>query len=167
MQFEYDKYGSAFLDMRLHKLRIQITDQMDFAFETHGIDIPSTCISLVLYLLERPTASIAQLAEGTNYSHQLINQRLTQLEALSFSKRVPDTRDRRRMLITLTPVGIKQARKLENFLTITSDVFDDIFEEIGIDLQAAVTAARAAISTRSILNRINAQPQKPSKHATS
>jgi len=155
MQFDYDQYGSAFVDMRLHKLRSLVTAQFDMLFEEHDIEIPSACVSVILFLAQGRRVSISQIAESTGYSHQLISQRLSQLEALSLAKRVDNTRDRRKWLIALTKKGRAEAARVESFLSVARRVVDDLFLEIGVDLDLALIAATDALILESVSARAN------------
>lgn len=148
MPFDYDRYGSAFVDMRLHKLRSLMTSQFDILFEEHGIQIPSACVSVILFLAHGHRASIAQIAESTGYSHQLISQRLSLLESLSLAKRVQDPRDGRKWLIALTKKGRVQAERVEDFLSIARHVVDDLFVEIDVDLDRVLIAASDAMKRK-------------------
>lgn len=154
MKFDYDKHENAFLAMRLHRLRTLITEQSDRLFETAGLMVPSPCISVMLFLLEYSPASIRQVADGLGYSHQLINQRLVQLEQLQYVRRLDDVRDRRKCLITLTADGKNQAAIVRDYLPLASRAFGQLFAEIGVDLADALEAAETALDNDPLASRV-------------
>jgi DNA-binding MarR family transcriptional regulator len=153
LKFDFEKYGSAFLAMRLHRLRVLITDQSEELFEHFGLVAPSSCVSTILFLKERKSASIAQIAKATEYSHQLTSQRLLQLEELGLADRQAHERDGRRVLIALTPAGKKQAARIEEFLVLASKLMDGLFEELGCDLDLVLIHATENLTMNSLRKR--------------
>ena len=154
MQFDYDQYGSAFIDMRLHRLRVLITAQLDEFFAEAGVAIPSPCVSVVLFLAQRRKASISSIAETLGYSHQLITQRLLQLEELKCIHRLEDPRDRRKRLIALTAKGRRQATLLQETLPRAAEAFDALFDDLKINLPAAVKDIEKALKNDPLTDRL-------------
>ena len=153
-RFDFTAWGSAFVDARLHKLRETITRQSDLLFQEQGVEIPSSCTSVVLFLAPERRASIAQIADALGYSHQLINQRLAQLEAQAFVERRSDQRDRRRRLIALTAAGRRQAQLLEALLPRVAMAFQRLFDEIGVDLEQGLSSCMDALHARPLTRRV-------------
>ena len=153
MRFEYERYGSAFLDMRLHRLRSTITEQLDVLFLQNDIGIPSTCISTILFLDQVKCANISQIAKATGYSHQLINQRLAQLESLSLVNRLEDVLDRRKLSLALTNKGKKEAKKVDVLLEQAGRLINDLYEEIEINLDRVLVAAQQALDDNPLYAR--------------
>jgi DNA-binding MarR family transcriptional regulator len=160
LEFNFDSYGSAFLAMRLHRLRVLITAQSDELFLEQGVVVPSHCVSVVLLVARKNRVSIAQIADMLGYSHQLINQRLSQLEAMSLTKRRDHVRDKRKCMIELTAKGRREAAALEATLPLASRAFEEMFLEIGIDLERALRAATEALAARSLGARVASLSQK-------
>lgn len=155
MDFDFQRYGSAFLDKYLHGLRVLITDQSDRLFEFHDIRAPSPCISVVLFLDERRRANITQIASALGYSHQLINQRLSQLERLKLVRRYRDVKDRRKSLLTLTPAGKAEAEKMRSLLPRIAEAFDALFVEENANLPTAISSVSSALEEKSLAERIS------------
>lgn len=153
MQFDFDKYGSAFLAVKLHKLRTLISAQCEDIFAEHDIAVPSSCVSIVLVLKQKKTASISQIAASTTYSHQLVSQHLAKLEALNLVKRTTDKRDNRRLMISLTDAGIPEAEKLDAVLHKLSQIFDALFTELDCDLQRYLISATMMLQTKPLSDR--------------
>ena len=161
--FDYDRFGSAFVDMRLHRLRVLITEQSDELFRERGIEASSAAASVLLLLLERQHASITQIADALGYSHQLINHRLKQLESLGQITRITDTRDRRKWLVKLTAKGRTEAQKVAETLPLIASAFDALFERAGVNLSSALEEARAELAATPLTTRL--QSQKKQKRA--
>lgn len=156
-----EQNSPAFLAMYLHRLRKLITSQTDQLFEEKGVLVPSSCVSVMLYLLENKKASITELSEKLGYSHQLINQRLAILLEMTLISKTADPRDRRRSRITLTRRGANQARKLLELLPVTSQAFLALFDEVGIDLSAVITQAGKLLESNPLTNRVARTEKRP------
>ena len=157
--FDYDRYGNAFVDRRLHKLRVLITEQSDEVFVERGITAPSACVSVILFLQDKGNGSIAQIAEALGYSHQLINHRLQQLEKAGFTTRFADPRDKRKWRIKLTTRGLREAERVEEALPLIARAFDDLFSDLDVDLTLKLKDLHSALSKQPIGNRIKAETQ--------
>lgn len=153
MKFDFDKYGSAFLAMRLHRLRLVITAQSDVLLEQLDIRVPSSCVSVVLFLKERKAASISQIAAGTDYSHQLISQRLAQLEKLKLINRDSNELDGRKLLIRLTKKGENQAVQLEKMIEVSAEIMNGIYSEIDCDLDEVLDNATSLLKNKPMAER--------------
>lgn len=154
MTFDFDAHGSAFLARNLHRLRRLVTEQSDAMFEDAEIDVPSSCVSTMLLLARERPSSIAAVAAGTGYSHQLVSQRLALLERLGLVRATPNARDRRKRNIALTESGAAQAQLIAEFLQSAGAAFEDLEREIGIDLSDAVGRAAEALARRPLRARI-------------
>lgn len=155
--FRYERHGSVFLARRLHKLRELITDQSDEVFIHEGITAPSHCVSVLLYLNQTRNCSISKIADKLGYSHQLINYRLTQLTDLGFVERIQDDRDRRRRLMSLTKKGRSEVHKIETALPKIAATFDHLFEDIGVELNEALSLAFQQLKDRPLVDRIQSE----------
>ena len=154
MAFDYDRYGNAFLAMRLHRLRSKVTEQCDVMFAENGLRIPTACVSVMLFLAETNRTSIATIAKETGYSHQLVTQRLAQLEALKMVERFENVADRRKWNIRLTRRGHTEAAKILEFLDHATAAFSNLFDELGADLDHLLTEADRLLDVRPLGERI-------------
>ncbi len=155
--FNYVQYGNAFLDMRLHQLRVLLTEQTDDIFEKNGIAVASSSVSVVLFLFENSSGSAAKLASSLGYSHQLISHRITQLEAASLVERFPDDQDRRKSVIKLTPLGKKEAKKIKKILPAVAYAIDSALGSSNLNLSAKLADLHQTFVQTSIGERIEQQ----------
>ncbi|GAM97722.1 hypothetical protein U91I_01349 [alpha proteobacterium U9-1i] len=134
-----------------------MTEQCDRAFAAFGVEIPSPCSSVALFLAERGEASIAEIARATGYSHQLISQRLALLESLSFCERIGSATDKRKLRVQLSRKGRAQVKKLEQALARLSDAVEGLNAEIGVDLGAAASAMQRALDASPLIERMTSK----------
>lgn len=125
---------NAFLAASLHRLRVLISNQADELFSKYNLMTPSSCVSTMLYLEGISEASIASISKETDYSHQLVNQRLKKLERFKLIKRSPSIKDKRKKTISLTAKGEMEVKKIRELLVDISGEFESIFKELGVDL---------------------------------
>lgn len=147
------EHQDAFLAMYLHRLRRLVSMQCDVLFDEYGIRAPSHATSVFLYLLERRRASITELADALNYSHQLMNQRLGVLEDLGLIERLPDPKDGRKVLFRLTRRGSAEANRIAKVIPIAAAAIEDLFAEMGVNLREKADLACQLLAEKSILYR--------------
>lgn len=145
---------AAFLARDLHRLRQEITAQSDLVMIAAGIDIPSSCTSLTLSLLEG-SQSASDLADMLGYSHQLTTQRINMLLKLELVTREASKSDARKKVIVLTDEGRRQAGRLRALLPKIDQAFRGLFDEIGFPLGRACRDALQSLGKSPVLNRID------------
>lgn len=149
----FTKLDAAFLARDLHRLRQEITEQSDLVLIAAEIDVPSSCTSLVLSLLEHEK-SAAELSKSLGYSHQLVTQRINLLLRLGLVVRTPSARDARKKSILLTPEGARQTKRLQALLPELDAAFRGLFDEIGFPLGRACRDALQSLTERPVLKRV-------------
>ena len=152
--FDFDQFGSAFVDMRLHRLRVLITEQSDALFAESGLKAPSSCVSVLLFLKAHKQASIVQISDRLGYSHQLIAHRLKLLDNLGLTAKFADMKDRRRALIKLTAAGLNEASKIERLLPEIAKVFDELSAEFSVNLSEVLDSIRGELVMNSLSDRV-------------
>ncbi len=153
MNFSFEEYGNAFLAVHLHRLRELVSAQCDKLYKDGGSKIPSHCTSLLLILPGNSNLSVMQLAAHLDYSHQLINQRVGILENLNLIERLPDSDDKRRKIIRLTPAGKREARKVRKLLEDIRYAIDQLVTELDVDLLPKLQQAEHALQSNPIYLR--------------
>lgn len=151
--FDFDTFGATFLARDLHRLRVLISDQSDRVFEASGVDFPSHCASVVLYLERADEASVMTLAAVLGYSHQLVMQRLNILTRRELVRRYKDPGDRRRTLVSLTKKGRAQARKLGQVLQRIDEGLSAALSDVDPDLQGKVRRLGETLRQTPLLER--------------
>ena len=140
--------------LRAKQLVDRLYDQMADALIEKGLNIISKTMGIVQLLFSEGPKSQADIAERLKYSHQLTAQRLAWLYDHKFIISERDPRDARRRLVQLTPPGMAEGEKLQAFLPLLLDAYEDLFREIEIDLDAAVQKADRALDQIPLKNRL-------------
>lgn len=142
--------------LRAKHLVDRLYDQMAEALVENGLTIISKTMGIVQLLYSEGAKSQADIAERLKDSHQLTAQRLSWLYDNDFVVSERDPTDQRRRLVQLTPAGMAEGEKLQAFLPRLTDAYGTLFEEINIDLDAAIQKADRALKETSLKIRMNA-----------
>jgi DNA-binding MarR family transcriptional regulator len=120
-----------------------------------GLNIISKTMGIVQLLYSEGAKSQADIADRLKYSHQLTAQRLSWLYDNEFIVSERDPKDARRRLVQLTLAGLQEGEKLQAFLPRLIEAYDGLFEEIEIDLDAAVQKADRALQETPLKARMS------------
>ena len=140
--------------LRAKHLAERLYDQMADALVEQGLNIISKTMGIVQLLYSEGAKSQAEIAERLKYSHQLTAQRLAWLYENDFVVSERDQKDARRRLVQLTPAGLEEGEKLQAFLPILRKAYGELFEEIEIDLDAAIQKADRALEAVPLKRRM-------------
>ncbi|WP_375203263.1 MarR family winged helix-turn-helix transcriptional regulator [Hyphococcus sp.] len=151
----------AFVGNALGRLVDVISEQGDTLLEAAGLSFPSRASSTMLLIEERGDLSIADITRELRQPHQLVAQRIDLLAEKGLVVRMADPSDGRRKILRLSSKGKKEAVILKERLQGAAIAFDEIFDEIGVNLSEAAEAASVALKHVSLGERINALNQKP------
>lgn len=141
--------------LRTKHLVDRLYDQMADALVDKGLSIISKTMGIVQLLYSEGAKSQADIAERLKYSHQLTAQRLSWLYDNEFVVSERDPKDARRRLVQLTSTGLQEGEKLQAFLPRLIKAYDALFEEIEIDLDAAVQKADRALQENPLKARMS------------
>lgn len=141
--------------LRTKHLVDRLYDQMADALVEKGLNIISKTMGIVQLLYSEGAKSQADIAERLKYSHQLTAQRLSWLYDNEFAVSERDPKDARRRLVQLTSAGLAEGEKLQAFLPRLIEAYDALFEEIEIDLDAAVQKADRALQETPLKARMS------------
>ncbi|WP_440958580.1 MarR family winged helix-turn-helix transcriptional regulator [Oceanicaulis sp. LC35] len=144
---------AAFL-LRLSRLEDLLSDQLQAALGAAGHDLKTQTTGVLNLLHHGGPAPITALSEAMGVSHQLVSQRLTPLLKAGLVELKPDPEDGRRKQVSLTRAGALQAEALQAFLDQLDQAYLDLFEELGVDLDALVSRAQAALTRRALSQRM-------------
>ena len=131
--------------LRAKHLVDRLYDQMAEALVDEGLNIVSKTMGIVQLLYSEGPKSQADIAERLKYSHQLTAQRLSWLYDNEFVVSERDPNDARRRLVQLTSAGMAEGERLQAFLPLLIGAYEDLFQEIDIDLDAAIQKADLAL----------------------
>jgi DNA-binding MarR family transcriptional regulator len=144
---------SAAFAMRVGQLATTIYEQMDGWLAEEQVKLPGYTTSIVQTLYHAGPQSISDLASRLQLSHQLASQRVQWLVREGFAAVASSTEDRRIRIVKLTRAGRTEGDKLQRFLPKLEAAYDDVFEQLGLDLHDAVVRASAALADRPLTTR--------------
>ena len=147
--------------LRTKHLVDRLYDQLADALVEKGLIIISKTMGIVQLLYSEGAKSQADIAERLKYSHQLTAQRLSWLYDNEFVVSERDPEDARRRLVQLTSAGLQEGEKLQAFLPQLIEAYDALFEEIEIDLDAAVQKADRALQENPLIARMSPSTEVP------
>lgn len=151
--YEQLPIASSFTGARAQRLASLISEQGDAFLEAAGLVTPARCVSTILYLDHNGPASLVEIARALDEQHQLTAHRAKQLENLSIVTREADPNDQRRRTFHLTRKGKGEAKRVEARCRQAIDVFEDVSQEIGFDLNRVLDLAYEALKRRSMTGR--------------
>ncbi|MEQ9315017.1 MAG: hypothetical protein RLN72_04140, partial [Henriciella sp.] len=153
MLLQYLDTDAAFA-LRTKHLVDRLDDQIADALIEKGLKIVTKTMGIVQLLYSEGAKSQADIADRLKYSHQLTAQRLAWLYDNDFAISERDPSDARRRLVQLTSAGMSEGKKLQSFLPKLIDAYQSLFEEIEIDLDAAIQRAHRALDGTPLKTRM-------------
>ncbi|BDX00477.1 MarR family winged helix-turn-helix transcriptional regulator [Maricaulis maris] len=136
------------------------------AFEQLGIPLDARKISIVLALHRHGPLSSSELADRIGHSRQLIEARLKPVVADGFLVSRIDPQDSRKRVYDFAdsakPVVADVLATMADF----EIVYDEIWAELGVDLEQALKAFETALKARTLTQRLLARfphhnPEEP------
>jgi len=146
----------AFVSNLLLRLVDLIANQGDDLLREAEITIPARAVACVLFIGDKREASLADIAKALDESHQLAAHRVEGLIGLDLIERSDDPRDRRRKILSLTPKGRTQYKRLRARLAEIEAALSGLYEEIGIHIPTIIEQAIEALHRTPLLDRIHA-----------
>ncbi len=148
-----DSLGPAFLGLQLYRLLGVIDGQGNEVLKQSDFPYPSRIASTYVVLMRDGPSSLTQIGKRLGMPHQLVAQRAKLMQTEGLVEYVPDPTDGRRTFLQLTAKGKAEAKKLTATFEQVSAVYEDVFEEIGVDLFDAMLKFRSALERASIAQR--------------
>lgn len=139
------KIEFAYVAKRAKDFNLLVAQQAEILYRQRGMIFP-VYVSSTLELIGRmEPVSQADLRVELDQPHQLIAHRLKELEKIELISRITDPKDKRRSLISLSPLGKVQFAILQNFTSEASSVFGKLFDELEVNLSHVLGEAISSI----------------------
>lgn len=155
-----DSLGPAFLGLQLYHVLKRIDVQGDSSLESSGLPVPSRLASSLMVLRNQAPLSLVDIARLLDMPHQLAAQRVKLLKTLRLIEERPDPDDGRRVLLSLNKRGREQAEAVLKLGDQVAGIYQDIFDEIGVDVFDALVRFREALDRQSLQSRLEQIDQK-------
>jgi len=154
-------YKRSFIGKYADDLGQLISTQIKPVYTAMGITVPVKSCSLVHTLAHLKQASLVELAQHLNQSHQLVKQKIPRLLELDILSQSQDPNDKRRTLYQLTAAGQQQAAILNQ--DPMADIYQQLSEEVGFDIQQVLTRAIDQLQHKDLLTRYTEHNTKNTK----
>ncbi len=151
---QVDSLGSSFLGLQLHQLLSIINSQGDVLLQQQNIDIPSRTASTIMLIKNNDSMSVTELGAALDMSHQLVGHRIKLLKSKEIITEIKDRKDKRKSVLVLTESGKMVAQYLENIIRQVEKAYEDLFEELGVNVFEIIKKAKKALSNKTILQRL-------------
>lgn len=138
----------AFMAKSVFDLHCLIQSQSEEIYTEKEMGFPVFASSTLLFLSNVESASIMQISQGLNLSHQLASQRLKIMLKLKLVEGIKDDNDKRRTLYHLTPKGKEKSEILNLYCLDAAQAFKDLSDEIGVDIQSVLNSAITALQNK-------------------
>lgn len=145
---------TAYLGKHAQNLIFKTLEQEAEIYEMRGIVFPVRASSTIEMINRKPGISLSEIGRALGFPHQLVAQRIKILSQMSLIEKRADPKDRRRSGFYLTRIGKKQAMLLQCCVEDISQVYAELYEEIGCDLPAKLILAIKALENQPIIQRL-------------
>lgn len=146
--------GLPFLAHRLKRASESILEGTGPFLALHSFDAPARSASTLLLLRSEGPLGVTEIARRLSLTHPLVIKLVRALLMAGYVSETADALDGRRRLIGLTPLGEQQSDALGALTATMTKTLIELFEEMGIDLYAAVERFEAAVEKRPIRERL-------------
>lgn len=150
----FDVFAPAFFARRASILVEKIITQGGAAMKAFGLRAPVPAISTLLALRDAEQ-SVTEIAASLGVTHAAIIKNVRLLEREGLVERKSDDKDARRKPLRLTEDGKAEARRAIAFLDAASHAYAEVFDEIGVDMDAAIVKMEAAFARKSFADRLH------------
>lgn len=137
-------YAPAFFGLAASRLIDRIVEEGGEAARKAGLTAPVRTYSMLIVLQEE-ALTVTEIAGRLGVTHAaVIKQSKPLLDARLIARR-QDAADRRRMPLSLTDRGRREAAKVVLFMKAAQQVYQDLFKEVGADMFEAILRFDAAL----------------------
>jgi DNA-binding MarR family transcriptional regulator len=130
--------GTPFFAHMLRRLADELVDGASLFYRENGITAPARTASTLLLLAEAGPSTVTGIAARLRQSHPLVITWVRQLRSLDFVATEQDARDGRRTLVSLTPAGAAETKRMRRALQQLGKAYERLFAEVGCDAHRIV-----------------------------
>ena len=150
----HGKFSPAFFAL----LAIRVTDLIEadggLLMRRLGFALPPRSVSALLLLADGPL-SVTEIAQQVGMTHAAVIKNVKKLLDLGLAERGEDEHDARRKPLHLTAAGVEQAEAAKRFMQEAGNVYQGLFDEIGVDMFDAMVRLEQALKRQSFAARFN------------
>jgi DNA-binding MarR family transcriptional regulator len=158
-----DELGPGYLNLVVRRVSQRIASAGDAYMRQTGVTTVATSTAILAYVARHDSTAIADIAQALGYSHQAVAKAVESMEKSGLMQTATSKEDLRKKLVVLTRDGRRDAELVERVAQRAAAVFDEVFEEIGVDVFKALRAFEVALDRRPLVGRLleNDEGKKP------
>jgi len=156
----HGEMAPGFMGLLLGQLVDRLVEAGNGPADAAGIRAPVRSFSMLI-LLAGGDQSVTELAKRLGVTHAAVIKTARTLDGLGFLGRGDDPADARRKPLGLTADGRREAALVATYMTRVSEVYREMFDEIGVDLFAAVCAFEGALQREGFASRFDRARSEP------
>ena len=138
----------------LYRATELISAQGAEVFDRLGISLHANKISIVLAINAKGAMSSTEIARHIGISRQLIESRLKGSVDDGFFSQRPDPNDSRKKIYDIADAFKAEADRIVSIMKDFEEVYAELWEEIGVDLEEGVKMMEKALSRTSLEHRL-------------
>ncbi|MEZ5920079.1 MAG: MarR family transcriptional regulator [Parvularculaceae bacterium] len=146
--------GPGYLNLPLRRLAQRLAAEGDIYLQRTGVNVSARATAILAYIARNEQTPIVHIAEALGYTHPAVAKAVEKLEQDGIVQSRSNKEDLRRRYVSLTRKGKQEMRKIDEVARHASAVFEDIFEEIGVDLFDAILEFERALDRRPLVGRM-------------
>lgn len=151
----HDEYAPAFFGRLATHVIDRIVEGGVPVAEEQGIIAPVRTFS-TMTLLNHGALGVTDIAQALGITHAAVIKYIRTLSELGLVERGRDKQNARRRPVFLTDKGRAQARLIDRYMRRIGEVYEELFEEIGIDVYEGIRRMNDALDRRDFGKRLEA-----------
>ncbi len=152
--------GDLALASRLKRLSEKMLQDVSLAYKEQSIDFEPRWFTLFALLKERSPLSIVDIAKTLGVTHPAINQIASEMMKKGLVKASSDKKDKRKRLLTLTPLGESLTPTLFPIWQDIEQAAQKLIFETGVDLMGVIDKLEYGMEQQSMFSRIQEQTRQ-------
>ncbi|MEQ1618912.1 MAG: MarR family transcriptional regulator [Terricaulis sp.] len=149
-----DELGVGYMNLVIRRIGQLIASAGDAYMRERGIAVPATSTSVLTYVSLREGSPLAEIAQSLGYTHQAVAKVIDMFEAKGLVQVKISDEDMRMRLVTLTRKGRREADLVRAVADRAAIVFEEVFDEIGVDVFSALRDFERALARRPLSGRL-------------
>ncbi|WP_417485039.1 MarR family winged helix-turn-helix transcriptional regulator [Maricaulis salignorans] len=150
----HGKYAPGFFGLLALRVVGDIEADGGILMRRLGLAVPPRSVSALLLLADGPL-SVTEIAQQVGMTHAAVIKNVRKLLELGLAERGEDEHDDRRKPLHLTAAGVERAAAVARFMREAANVYQALFDEIGIDMFEGMSRMEQALKRKSFAARFN------------
>jgi GNAT superfamily N-acetyltransferase/DNA-binding MarR family transcriptional regulator len=145
--------GSLALGARLRRLGDSIGQEINQIYKSQETGFEARWFPFFQLLSQQSPLSTVEIADRLGVKHPSVNAIMQELKDQGFIGVIPDTNDKRRFLLELTPAAKRLYNMMENIWRDLRQASDELIQEADMDVFKALLALETALKNKSLAER--------------